>query len=89
MRELLPFLILFAATFVQVFLRVFQQLNVIHRDYWLMPLGSYGMAYAELLIVLMGAISVAKGRSWIITGFAIGTGGWMGSWACMALYDLP
>lgn len=78
--------ILFLATAVNVFLRVFQQLNVIHDDVWLVPLGSYGMAFAELLIVSYGGVRVAAGQSLLATGFAIGTGGWLGCVLMLWMY---
>lgn len=60
------------ATFCLVFLRAFQQQNVIHRMFWLAGVTSYGMAAAEVGLVLavvdMGWPSVP----WIGTGGAIG-----------------
>jgi hypothetical protein len=85
-ERLTPFLVLWAATYVQVFMRVFQQLNVIHHDYWLVPIGSYGMSFTELLIVAYGGVRVAAGQKLFPTAFSIGTGGWMGAWTCMYLY---
>lgn len=81
------YLTLFAATFVMVAGRVFQQLNVVHEDYWLMPLASYGMAYSELVIALTGAIAVSRGRSWVLVGFATGTGGAVASVVTTWLYQ--
>lgn len=38
-------------TFVAVALRSFQQINVLHRHYKLMPIGSLGMAATDVFIV--------------------------------------
>lgn len=81
-------LIIFCTTYLFVFAKAMQQLNVA-RDKWaLVPVFSYMMAYMEYLGLGIGIADViANGYSRILfIGFAAGTGGWLGSWTGMWLH---
>jgi predicted HAD superfamily phosphohydrolase len=70
----------FAAAFVGVSLKAFQQLNVVRGRYGLVPLFSYGLAGAEVFIISQVATS-GENMAGLIA--AIGTGGWMGCFVSM------
>ena len=59
-------------TFALVFLRAFQQQNVIHRYFGLAALTSYGIAAAEVGLVLAVVDSGWPAVPWIGTGGALG-----------------
>lgn len=68
------YLAAFAAAFIFVGLRSFQQLNVVHKKYWWILPTSYLMATVEVFLVA----SMAKtGWGWIV--LFIGTGAGLGS----------
>ena len=60
------------ATFALVFLRAFQQQNVIHRFFWWAALTSYSMAAAEVALVLTVVDTGWPAVPWIGTGGAMG-----------------
>lgn len=69
-------LLLFAAQFIFIFLKAFQQRNVAHLHYWpVMPV-SLLMALTEVYVISIIAISVTLGvLSWQqIVALAIGSG---------------
>jgi len=72
---------MFAATFALVFLKAFQQLNVVHHKvWWVLPV-SFGMAACE--IVSVGLIAVTLDWSLV---FPMGLGGGLGCIASMAIH---
>jgi hypothetical protein len=78
------YLALFATTLVYVFLRAFQQKNVMHSKYlWMVPV-SYGMGFCDVYIIT----SIAHGGHvlWIVA-LAMGTGGTIGSISATYLHN--
>lgn len=68
----------FAASFVYVFLKALQQLNVVHGSvWWILPV-SFGMAVCEVFVVVNVA---SAGWGWII--FPIGFGSGLGCLVAM------
>jgi len=65
------------ATFCLVFLRAFQQQNVIHQWYLMAALTSYAMAAAEIGVVLSVVHLGWSAVAWIGTGGAVGVTGAM------------
>lgn len=64
------------ATFLYVFLRAFQQLNVVHKHYWRILPTSIGMGIGDILLVLL----IIKTQSlWmgVTNGFAGASGCYM------------
>jgi hypothetical protein len=71
----------FAASFVFVLLKAFQQLNVVHHQvWWIMPV-SFGMATCEVMVV---ANVATAGWGWIV--LPIGLGGGLGCLSAMWLH---
>lgn len=69
----------FAASFVFVFLKAIQQLNVVHANYvWIMPV-SFAMAACEVYTI---SATAASGWGWII----VPIGGGAGLGAMLAVY---
>jgi hypothetical protein len=70
-----------SVTFVYVFLRAFQQKNVMHSNYkWMVPT-SYGMGVCDVYLI----VSIANGNHVLyMAALAMGTGGAAGS--VMATY---
>lgn len=60
------------ATFALVFLRAFQQQNVIGAHYWTAAITSYGLALAEVGVVLSVIQYQWAAVPWIGTGGALG-----------------
>lgn len=71
----------FAVSFGYIFLKSFQQLNVVHRIYWAIPVASLMMAAAEGYIVIA---QTSNGFIWA-TVAAVGLGGGAGS-VCATLF---
>lgn len=70
------YLALFSTTFVYVFLRAFQQKNVMHTKYlWMVPT-SYGMGFCDVYIIT--TISHGDHVLWL-AALSMGTGGSLGS----------
>ena len=69
-----------AATFLLVFLRAWQQQNVIHGYYWWAALTSYGMALADVLVIV-GVVNYG-----LAAVPYIGTGGSIGVVSAMYLH---
>jgi hypothetical protein len=63
----------FLASFAFIFLKAFQQLNVVHRQYLLVMPTSMAMAACEVAII---ALVVKQGWGWLVlyTGFGAGLG---------------
>ena len=61
-----------AASFMLVFLRAIQQQNVIHAWYWPAVATSYGIAVAEVAVVLFVVKAGWDAVLWVGTGGAIG-----------------
>jgi hypothetical protein len=76
------YLTTFLASFVFVFLKAFQQLNVVHRQYfWVMPT-SLAMAATEVWVVA----NVARtGWGWIV--LAVGFGAGLGAVSAMLIHS--
>lgn len=74
-------LIAFAASFVFIFLKAFQQLNVVHRQYLLVIPTSMAMSVCEIGIV---ALVVKQGWGWIV--LFTGLGGGLGCVVAMFLH---
>lgn len=68
------YLTAFACSFLNIGLRSWQQLNVVHRKYWWIVPTSMLMAVCEALILFK---LVHSGFGWVV--FAIGLGGGLGS----------
>ena len=74
----LLFLSTFAATFFYVFLRAFQQLNVVHSRYWRIIPSSLGMGFGDVILILL---IVKADTLWI--GATNGIAGALGCYAAM------
>ncbi len=79
-----------AAYFLFVFLKAFQQKNVVGMHYrWIMPI-SYLMAASEVFIISVIAFKAAGGAPFselIIFAFTIGTGGGLGATVGMYIHN--
>lgn len=74
MTPALAYSLAFCSTFVFVFLKAFQQLNVVHGNYlWILPV-SFAMAACEVYTVV---ISAQQGWGWVVV--PIGFGGGLGA----------
>lgn len=75
---------LFSTTLIYVFLRAFQQKNVMHSKYmWMVPV-SYGMGFCDVYIIT----SIAHGDHVLwMTALAMGTGGTIGSISATYLHN--
>lgn len=70
---------LFLASFLAVFLKAFQQRNVVADKYWAVPIVSFGMAFSEVFIVL-GVVDYGLA---IATVLLMGSGGTLGCLSAM------
>lgn len=70
---MIPYLIAFCASFIFIFLKAFQQLNVVHRQFLLVVPTSMLMSVCEIGVV---ALVIKQGWGWIVvfTGFGGGLG---------------
>lgn len=68
------YLLAFLTSFLNIGLRSFQQLNVMHKKYWWIMPTSVTMAVCEAIILLN---VVNNGLGWVVA--AIGVGGGLGS----------
>ena len=71
------------ASFGAVFLKAFQQKNVIADKYWIIPFVTFGMATAEVFLVI-GVVEY--GASWTAV-INIFIGGTVGCWSGMFLHN--
>ncbi len=69
------------ASFCYVFLKAFQQRNVMGLNWWWILPTSYGMAATEAIVIVKGA---HNGFGWIVV--ALGTGGGLGALCAMWLH---
>lgn len=75
---------LFGMAFVSVCIRAFQQQNVTQSRYFLIIPTAYAMTFAELFVIYTGLGSFST-APWM-TGFVMGTGGWLGCWVALELH---
>lgn len=82
------YITIFTLGFAKVAARAFQQKNVMHDQFLAVVPISYVMAYMELGFVGISAINAVENGLWTIlpSGFAYGTGGWMGTWSAIWLH---
>ena len=74
---------LFFTSFIFVFLKAGQQLNVARGHYWIVPPFSFGMAATEVYVI--AAIATQGYSLWAVVG--MGTGGSMGAVLAMFLHS--
>lgn len=72
----------FVAAFVFIFLKAFQQLNVVHKQYFLVLPTSMLMAVCEVYVI---ATTAKNGWGWIV--LAIGLGSGLGAMASMWVHE--
>jgi len=70
----------FLATFAYVFLRAFQQLNVVGEHYWRIPVASIAMGFGDVFLILL---IVKADTIWI--GLTNGLAGMLGCYGAMYL----
>lgn len=78
----MSWLIAFCAAFVFIFLKAFQQLNVLHKQYLLVLPTSMLMAACEAYVI---ATTARNGYGWIV--LAIGLGSGLGAMASMWIHS--
>ena len=79
----------FLASMVYVFLKVQQQLNVVHHRMGWVWVTSYGMATCEVLLVgviAVAAVNAASAMGQVILILQIGTGAGIGAIASMIIH---
>lgn len=65
------YLLAFGASFVFIFLKAFQQLNVVHKQYlWVLPTSLF-MAVCEVYVIVATA---KNGWGWIVLVIGLGSG---------------
>jgi hypothetical protein len=74
----MTYFLAFAASFIFIFLKAFQQLNVVHRQYLLVIPTSMMMATCEVAVI---ALVARNGWGWIV--IFTGLGGGLGCIAAM------
>lgn len=74
---MLPYLTIFLASVVHVFLKASQQINVVKGYYWRIPLISFCMAACEVLAITL----IVSTNLWAI--LPLGLGGAIGCWGAM------
>ena len=81
------YVIAFFASFVYVFLRATQQLNVIHGDYlWIMPV-SIAMSACDVTVIMLILKREKKHKKSLPLILAIGSGGGLGAMVAMWLHQ--
>lgn len=81
-QVLYAYFLSFAASFVFIFLKSWQQLNVVHKQYWWIVPTSMCMAVMEVAVIA----NVAKyGWGWLCV--SVGLGGGLGSLCSTYLHD--
>ena len=76
-------------TLSYVFFKAFQQKNVIHNNWLLVPFGSYGLAVLETAVPTL-AITDIMSKGWlslVYIAIANGTGGFIGCWIAMYMHN--
>lgn len=74
---MLPYLTIFLASLVYVFLKASQQINVVKGHYWRVPFISFCMAACEVLSITL----IVSTSYWAI--LPLGLGGSIGCWLAM------
>lgn len=82
MTAIIAFLTTFAANFAFIFLKAFQQRNVVHDNYGWVVVTSNAMALFEVYVVAM--IAKEGFTAWLV--LALGLGGGIGCLAAMLLH---
>lgn len=67
----MTYLLAFAASFAFIFLKAFQQLNVVHRQYLLVLPTSMAMSACEVAVI---ALVVKQGWGWLVLYTGVGAG---------------
>lgn len=82
-------IIIFFIFYVRVFARAFQQRNVVHNNWALVPIFSYLMSYMEILGLSLGIFDIMQNGLLriVLIGFVMGTGGWLGTWTAMFIHN--
>jgi len=78
----MSYAIAFAASFIFIFLKAFQQLNVVHKQYLLVVPTSMAMSTCEVAVIYLVA---KQGWGWIV--LATGLGGGLGCVLAMYLHS--
>lgn len=85
----MTYLMMCLMTFAFIFCKAFQQRNVIHDNWKLVPIFTLSMAVLETATVAMGVMDISK-NGWIsIIPIAVanGIGGTFGCWGAMFLHN--
>jgi len=84
-----PYLAIFGASFLYVFLKAIQQLNVVfHKVWWITPI-SIGMGLCEIFIVGTVSVEAVNGEGFwplFLLGISLGLGGAAGALLAMNLH---
>jgi len=83
------YLQLFASSLFLVTCKAFQQENVLHRHWRLIPPTSYVFAAAELVLLHGGYRVITSGSLWVgaLGVLSLGTGAWLGCYLAMFIHD--
>lgn len=76
-----PYVLAFGAAFVFIFLKAFQQLNVVHKQYLLVLPTSMFMAVCEVYVI---ATTAKNGWGWLVLWVGLGSG--LGAMASMWIH---
>lgn len=77
----MTYLLAFGAAFVFIFLKAFQQLNVVHKQYLMVMPTSMFMAVCEVYVI---ATTAQNGWGWLVLWIGLGSG--LGAMASMYLH---
>ena len=75
---------------LMVFFKAFQQRNVAHLHYVAAIPSSYALTFTDMFIIAVVAVKAVGAESlWELVplGFALGTGGWIGSLSAMWVHE--
>jgi len=75
---------LFAASYVFIALKAFQQRHVIHNDWWWVPPTSMAMAFVEVYVIAQ----VARQGYGLVIVLAVGTGAALGALTAMFIHNI-
>lgn len=67
----MTYLLSFLCSFAFIFLKAFQQLNVVHRQYWFVVPTSMAMATCEVAVI---ALVAKNGWGWLVLSTGVGGG---------------
>ena len=83
-----PYAIAFGASFIYVFFRAFQQLNVVHGNYtWVLPV-SLAMAVCDLTLIVLVIDQEKKHKRSLLLALPVGFGGALGAVSAMLAHGL-